>query len=82
LNPARAFPEVLLRGKRAQYNKHWIEDSSQLAARIFNSEFDPDKESFDNFMAAYDYFETLFKDKKIEVITQQPESVHRSFHPK
>jgi len=36
LNPARAFPEVLLRGKRAQYNKHWIEDSSQLAARIFN----------------------------------------------
>lgn len=33
-------------------------------------EFDPDKESFDNFMAAYDYFESLFKDQKIEMVTK------------
>ena len=33
-------------------------------------EFDPDKETFDNFMAAYDYFETLFKGQKIEVVTK------------
>jgi predicted nucleotidyltransferase len=32
--------------------------------------FDPDKESFDNFMAAYDYFENLFKNKKIEMVTK------------
>jgi predicted nucleotidyltransferase len=33
-------------------------------------EFESGKESFDNFMAAYDYFEELFKDQKIEVITK------------
>ena len=33
-------------------------------------EFDPDKETFDNFMAVYDYFETLFKGQKIEVVTK------------
>jgi predicted nucleotidyltransferase len=32
--------------------------------------FDPDKESFDNFMAAYDYFESIFKGKKVEMITK------------
>jgi predicted nucleotidyltransferase len=32
--------------------------------------FDPDKESFDNFMAAYDYFESVFKGKKVEMITK------------
>lgn len=33
-------------------------------------EFDSDKESFDNLMAVYDYFEELFKDQKIEVVTK------------
>ena len=32
--------------------------------------FDPEKESFDNFMAAYDYFENLFKGKKVEMVTR------------
>ena len=31
-------------------------------------EFDPEKDSFDNFMAVYDYFEILFKDHKIELV--------------
>ncbi|MCB0807520.1 MAG: nucleotidyltransferase family protein, partial [Bacteroidales bacterium] len=34
-------------------------------------DFDPKKENFDNFMAAYDLFEELFKDEKIEVVTKK-----------
>ena len=32
-------------------------------------DFDPEKENFDNYMAAYDLFEKLFKNEKIEVVT-------------
>ena len=34
-------------------------------------EFTPEKESFDNFMAAYDYFEEIFKTEKIELVTKK-----------
>ena len=34
-------------------------------------EFTPEKESYDNFMAAYDYFEELFKDEKVELVTKK-----------
>lgn len=33
-------------------------------------DFEPDKESFDNYMAVYDYFEKLFKNEKIEIVTK------------
>jgi uncharacterized protein len=33
-------------------------------------DFEPEKENFDNFMAAYDLFEKLFKNEKIEVVTK------------
>lgn len=33
-------------------------------------EFAPEKESFDNFMAVYDYFEDLFKNEKVELVTK------------
>ena len=33
-------------------------------------DFDPDKESFDNYMAVYDYFEKLFKNEKVEIVTR------------
>lgn len=39
-------------------------------------DFDPDKESFDNFMAAYDYFEQLFKGEKVEIVTKNGLSSH------
>ena len=32
-------------------------------------DFEPEKENFDNFMAACDLFEKLFKNEKIEVVT-------------
>jgi uncharacterized protein len=33
-------------------------------------DFDPEKENFDNYMAVYDIFESLFKDEKVEVVTK------------
>ena len=33
-------------------------------------DFDPDKESFDNYMAVYDYVEKLFKNEKVEIVTK------------
>ncbi|MGY6521447.1 MAG: nucleotidyltransferase family protein [Mongoliitalea sp.] len=33
-------------------------------------DFEPEKENFDNFMAVCDYFEKIFKNEKIEVVTK------------
>ena len=33
-------------------------------------DFAPDKENFDNYMAIYDYFEKLFKNEKVEIVTK------------
>lgn len=33
-------------------------------------DFEPENETFDNFMAVYDFFERLFKNNKIEVVTK------------
>ena len=39
-------------------------------------DFEPDKESFDNYMAVYDIFENLFKSEKVEVVTKNGLSKH------
>jgi predicted nucleotidyltransferase len=39
-------------------------------------DFDPNQESFDNLMAVYDYFESLFKNEKVEIITRNGLSPH------
>ncbi|ADY53933.1 DNA polymerase beta domain protein region [Pseudopedobacter saltans DSM 12145] len=33
-------------------------------------DFEPDQENFDNYMAVYDLFETVFKGNKIDVVTK------------
>jgi predicted nucleotidyltransferase len=33
-------------------------------------DFEPEKESFDNYMAVYDFLERLFAGKKVEVLTK------------
>ena len=33
-------------------------------------DFDPEKENFDNYMAVYDFFENLFKNEKVEIVTK------------
>ena len=39
-------------------------------------DFEPDKESFDNYMAVYDIFENLFKEEKVEIVTKNGLSKH------
>jgi predicted nucleotidyltransferase len=39
-------------------------------------DFEPDKESFDNYMAVYDFFENLFKNEKVEIVTKNGLSKH------
>lgn len=33
-------------------------------------DFEPEKESFDNYMAVYDIFEKLFKNERVEIVTK------------
>jgi predicted nucleotidyltransferase len=33
-------------------------------------EFEPEKENFDNLMSVYDFFEEIFKNQKIEIVTK------------
>lgn len=33
-------------------------------------DFAPEKESFDNFMAVYNYLENLFQNEKVEIVTK------------
>lgn len=33
-------------------------------------DFTPDKETFDNYMAVYDFIEDLFENEKIEIVTK------------
>jgi len=33
-------------------------------------DFEPEKENFDNYMAAYDLFENIFKPEKVEIVTK------------
>lgn len=39
-------------------------------------DFEPEKENFDNFMAAYDFLEDLFQNEKIEIVTKNGLSPH------
>lgn len=33
-------------------------------------DFEPGKENFDNYMAAYDFIENLFKNERVEIVTR------------
>lgn len=39
-------------------------------------DFEPEKETFDTYMAAYDFFERIFKNERIEVVTKNGLSPH------
>ncbi len=39
-------------------------------------DFDPEKESFDNYMAVYDIFENIFKNERVEIVTKNGLSKH------
>jgi predicted nucleotidyltransferase len=39
-------------------------------------DFEPEKENFDNFMAVCDFFEKIFKNEKVEIVTKNGLSPH------
>lgn len=71
----------LLRKHKQDFSRFGIRDIGLFGSYLRNDQslnsdidllidFDPEKESFDNFMAAYDKFESLFKNERIEVVTK------------
>jgi uncharacterized protein len=39
-------------------------------------DFDPEKETFDNYMALCDYLDSLFRNEKVEIVTKNGLSPH------
>ena len=69
-----------LRSRKDEFSKYGIRNVGLFGSYIRNEQvkdsdidllidFDPELESFDNFMAVYDIIEQLFKGEKIEVVT-------------
>jgi predicted nucleotidyltransferase len=51
------------------------EESAKSDIDIF-IDFEPNKETFDNYMAVYDLLESIFKNEKVEVVTKNGLSPH------
>jgi predicted nucleotidyltransferase len=54
-------------GLFGSYARDEQSDTSDIDILI---DFNPDQENFNYYMAAYDLFERLFKDEKIEIVTK------------
>lgn len=54
-------------GLFGSYLRNEQSDKSDIDLLI---DFEPEKENFDNYMAVYDIFESIFKNEKIEVVTR------------
>ncbi len=54
-------------GLFGSYIRNEQSDKSDIDLLI---DFEPSKENFDNYMAAYDLIEGLFKNMKIEIVTK------------
>ena len=65
--PALSKPGVQNIGLFGSYLRNEQSEKSDIDLLI---DFEPEKENFDNYMAVYDIFESLFKDEKIEVVTK------------
>lgn len=70
-----------LRSNKLTFSKYGIRNVGLFGSYLRNEQssesdidllidFEPEQESFDNYMAAYDLFESLFKNEKIEVVTK------------
>jgi predicted nucleotidyltransferase len=58
---------ILNIGLFGSYVRNEQSDKSDIDILI---DFDPDRENFDNYMAVYDLFEQIFKDRRIEIVTK------------
>jgi predicted nucleotidyltransferase len=70
-----------LKSRKAELSKLGVQTIGLFGSYVRNEQsdrsdidllidFEPGKENFDNYMAAYDVFENLFKEEKIEVVTK------------
>lgn len=77
----------LLRVHRHEFSKYGIQNIGLFGSYVRNEQseksdidllidYNPDKENFDNYMAAYDIFESIFKNEKIQVITKNGLTVY------
>ena len=60
-------------GLFGSYLRNEQSDKSDIDLLI---DFEPGKENFDNYMAVYDIFQSIFKDEKVEVVTKNGLSKH------
>jgi predicted nucleotidyltransferase len=72
---------AMLRAKRADLSAKGIREVGLYGSYVRNEQteqsdidilvdFDPEKETFDNYMAVYELLEKLFKNFKVEVVTK------------
>lgn len=70
-----------LRSQKAELSKFGVINVGLFGSYLRNEQseksdidllvdFEPEKESFDNYMAVYDLFEDLFANEKIEIVTK------------
>ena len=60
-------------GLFGSYARNEPSDQSDIDILI---DFEPDQENFDNYMAVYDYIESIFKNERIEIVTKNGLSPH------
>lgn len=71
----------LLKSNKPELKKYGISNIGLFGSYLRNEQtnnsdidllidFEPEKETFDNFMAVCDIFENIFKNKKVEVVTK------------
>lgn len=70
----------ILKSHKSELSKYGVQTIGLFGSYLHNKQsaesdidllidFEPEKENFDNYMAVYDIFESLFKNEKIEVVT-------------
>lgn len=70
-----------LKAKRAEFSAIGIREVGLFGSYVRNEQtnksdidilvdFEPDKETFDNYMAVYELLEKLFKNIKVEIVTK------------
>ena len=72
---------TIIRNHKLQFSKFGVSSIGLFGSYLRNEQsaesdidllvdFEPEKENFDNYMAVYDIFESLFKNEKIEIVTK------------
>lgn len=72
---------TILKTHKPDLSKYGVSDIGLFGSYLRNEQsaksdidllidFEPGKENFDNYMAVYDIFESLFKGEKIEIVTK------------